>query len=516
MIAVSNDFKNAMKSPIKELNAYIKIDETNSITSANDLISFKIGCESGLCKTSMRKIEASYYGEHNLLGKWVHIGFGVKLPNGTFEYLDYGSFLITEITTSKDTEITKVIGYDKMINAMKPYEVLQIEYPINLYQYTQKICEKCGFELKNATFVHADWLINEDLWKNINGITYRDILVQIAQVTASTCIVTNDDKVYFKSITSINEQLTYANMFKLKLEPKYGEINSVVLSRTPQEDNIYMRDEDSIQVNGLTEFKIQNNEIIDKDRDNAITPIYNALHGISYYPFECETEGLGWYEIADSFDIVGNSEDVLNTTLFNFSITIDGSIKEILKSNAETKTQTQYQYASTINRRVSNTEIEVNKQKETIKSTVEIVNEQGSQLAELIQTSDSIQLQLSETVLSVGTLQGTVKNMNFNFNTQNLAISSEGSDNKTLINNNGVQVLNKEKLVAIFNNNGGGIEDLIVTGSAQVGYIKAEKGTKSHWYNPNFPTEYRNKPITNLFYLESNIQSLDDLVGGGS
>lgn len=370
MIAISNDFKTAMKQPVKELDAYIKLDEDNKITSADDLISFKISCDTGMCKTAMRKLEGKYLGEHNLLGQWVHVGFGVKLPNGTFEYLDYGSFLITEITTTKDTGVTQIIGYDKMINSMTKYSKLNIEYPITLYEYTQILCSRCGLVLGNKTFTHADWLINQELWENINGITYRDILVQIAQVTASTCIISNDDKVYFKSIYNTEETLTYDNMKKLKLEPIYGEINSVVLSRTPQEDNIYMRDEESIQANGLTEYKIENNEIIDKDRDNAMTPIYNALRGISYYPFETTTEGLGWYEIADNFDIINDTGDTFNTTLFNFSITIDGGIKEILKTVAETKTQTQYQYATTIAKRVKNTEIIVNKQEQYIEELV--------------------------------------------------------------------------------------------------------------------------------------------------
>lgn len=492
MIAVSNDFKTAMKQPVKELQAYL-----GDIKSEDDLISFKISCESGMCKTAMRKLEGKYTGEHNLLGQWVHVGFGVKLANGTFEYLDYGSFLVTEITTVKDTGVTTIIGYDKMINSMTTYQPLEIEYPMGLYDYTKKLCEACNLELLNDTFsdskaiewngditnlnptmtvidgdlykvsdmiptkdelanqsiyvttidgdieeipaedyIIADinddaylvnayglimlvvvkkstvmdgiafssgtyflylnqndnlgyvskltlnsnginnWLINGELWENIEGITYRDIFVQIAQVTGTTCII-SDDKVYFKPLTDTGETLTYDNMFKLKLEPKYGEINSVVLSRTPQEDNIYMRDEESIKNNGLTEFKIENNEIIDKDRDNAMTPIYNALKGTSYYPFESTTEGLGWYEIGDKLDIINDTGDVFNTTLFNLNITVDGSIKEILKTVADTKTQTQYQYATTIGKRVKNTELMVNKQEQYIKSLVSDVYEEN-------------------------------------------------------------------------------------------------------------------------------------------
>lgn len=512
MIAVSNDFKTAMTQPVKELQAYI-----GDIKSEDDLISFKINSESGMCKTAMRKLEAKYTGNHNLLGQWVHVGFGVKLADGTFEYLDYGSFLVSEITTAKDTEITTITGYDKMINAMTPYVKLDVEYPMRLIDYTKLLCNACNLELSknifgenrvpsfdsgkwvlsNGAFINEDgnlefpndnskavieinwdtnietisvqytivtggnchlsltyldenrqildtngradkdkednylvtasfggdnvygeaiskakyvrltfqtstnapnpyvikniscdtyidkfkdcytrynpmndWLINGELWENINGITYRDIFVQIAQATGTVCIIGADDKVYFKPLTETGEELTYNNMFKLSLEPKYGEINSVVLARTPQEDNIYMRDEASIRDNGLTEFKIENNEIIDKDRDNAMTPIYNALKGISYYPFESSTEGLGWYEIGDKITIINDTGDLFETAIFNINIDIDGSIKETLKTVAETKTQTQYQYATTIAKRVKNTEIIVNKQDEYIKSLV--------------------------------------------------------------------------------------------------------------------------------------------------
>ena len=390
MVNVSESFKTAMKQPVKEIQAFIDYDES-SIKDSDDLISFKVSCDSGLCKTAMRKLEAKFLGNHDLLGKWVKCGFGVRLPDGEFEYLNFGSFLVTEFTTSKDTETSSIVAYDLMVNTMTPYIKLEIEYPISLYDYTKALCESCGIELGNETLpILNDWLITAttdadgnviDLWENIEGITYRDIFVQIAQATASTCIIGADDKLYFKPLTDTGERLTYDNMFKLKLEAVYGEINSVVLSRTPSEDNIYLQDEASVQTNGLTEFKIENNEIIDKDRENAITPIFDMLKGVYYYPFEATTEGLGWYEIGDNITIIEVTNDGLErefkTSIFNYSITVDGSVKETLKTSAETKTQTQYQYASTISKRVKNTEVIVNKQDQYIKQLVSDMYEEN-------------------------------------------------------------------------------------------------------------------------------------------
>lgn len=371
MIAVSNNFKNAMKNPVKELDAYIQIGQ-DRITASDDLVQFKISCESGLCKTAMRKLEAKYFGEHDLLGEWINAGFGVKLQNNTFEYLDYGSFLVSEITYAKDTGITQIVAYDSMIKAMINYTPLAIDYPTNLLDYASAICTACNLTLGNNTFVNANWPVNLDLWENIEGVTYRDIFTQIAQATASTCIIGNDNKVYFKYLTDTEEELTYDNMKKLKLEPIYGEINSVVLGRDPiVGEDVFLKDDESIEENGLTEFRIVNNEIIDKNRENAIVPIYNTMHGISYYPFETSTEGLGWYEIGDSFTIVNDLGEEYKTSLFNFNITVDGGIRETLKSVAETKTQSQYQYASSISKKVKNTEIIVNKQEQVIQALVD-------------------------------------------------------------------------------------------------------------------------------------------------
>ena len=133
MVNVSENFKTAMKQPIKEIQAFIDYEE-NSIKDSDDLISFKVSCDSGLTKTAMRKLEAQFLGNHALLGKWVKVGFGVRLPGGEFEYLNFGSFLVTEFTTSKDTETSSIVAYDLMVNAMTTYDKtkLNVEYPIKL------------------------------------------------------------------------------------------------------------------------------------------------------------------------------------------------------------------------------------------------------------------------------------------------------------------------------------------------------------------------------------------------
>lgn len=400
MYKVSTDFKTAMKQPIIQLKAYVKLEDETQIADDNLLINFKLSCESGMCKTAMRKIEINYIGDTNLLGHVVHAGFGVKLPSGTYDYLDYGSFLITEFTHTKDTGLSKAVGYDMMIRTMIAYDSSNFGYPITLGEYLVQVLRVCslelGTDLETEEVIHTDWIIERELFENVKGVTYRDVLVQIAQMFGRTVIIGNDDKVYFKLIEETEETLTYDNMFKLKLEPIYGEINSVVLSRTPQEDNIFLKDDASIQKYGLTEFKIENNEFCDKRREDAIQLIYNTLRGISYYPFDTTTEGLGWYEIGDRITVIDSDKKEYSCVVFNLSVTIAGSIRETLKAKAETKTQTQYQYAISLEKRLQNTEIIVNKQDGDIKIITERLDGNDEDIAQINLDLSNINLSVSE------------------------------------------------------------------------------------------------------------------------
>lgn len=365
MISVSSAFKTAMKQPFKELKAYIKLPNNTYIRSEDDLISVKVSGEGALCKTLMKKFEGKFLGEHNLLGLVVNVGIGVKVAGGTYEYIDYGKFLITETTSIKDSETTTVVGYDLMIKTMKAYEPFAT-YPINLIDFASGIAGQCGLTLGNTVFVNSTWSVPGELYENIKDITYRDIITQIAEASGSIAMIGSDDKLYFKSIYNTTEQITYENLFKLKLEPEYGPINSVVLSRQPQEDNIVLVDQVSIDLNGLTEFKISNNWLFDHNREDAITPIFNQLEGIRYHPFEASTEGLGWYEVGDMVEILNDLSESFGTVILSISILVDGGIKETILTKAENKTSTNYQYAGTLAKKLSNTEIKVDKQGQEI------------------------------------------------------------------------------------------------------------------------------------------------------
>ncbi len=131
----------------------------------------------------------------------------------------------------------------------------------------------------------------------------------------------------------------------------------------------------------VKEVKLANNEILDDNRRELIKPIFKAVKGLSFTPLEITTEGHGWYEIGDRITIE-NDKEQWQAVITNIKLTIDGGIKEEIKSIAPTATTTNYALAGGIKKTIYNTEIKVDKQKQKIEQIVSRQDKQDTDIKE--------------------------------------------------------------------------------------------------------------------------------------
>ena len=155
----------------------------------------------------------------------------------------------------------------------------------------------------------------------------------------------------------------------------------------------------------------------------------------------------------------------------------------------------------------------VNSLSSTMTDTTKLVDGQGEKIGDLqVQQSKvsqtvndfdisikNVQKSLETANGTIQTLEGTITDMSFNFSTKGLKIGTSADGNNSLYDNKGIRVYNYEKLNAIFNNKGSGIDKLIVTGTAQIGYLKFVKSTKN------------GKKVTKIYHLKELIEDLEDL-----
>jgi len=388
-----------MRAPIKEIRGSLVIGVGDVITSADDLVDFTIDGEVKTVGGSvLRKITGTYLGTRNLAGTVVEAKAGVRIASGDYEDMSLGKFLITKIETVKDRDTVKFTGFDLMIYSILPYKgVIISEYPTTVGALYQAIASTSLLETETADIPFKDLAIDVDLYSNISGTTYRDVLEDIAIIGGSVAMIGEGDQLRLRNIktpTNALETLSYAELKELTLKDKYGKVNSLVLSRQPQEDNVVLQNEASVAADGLTEIKIENNEIIDKRREEVAEDIFPYFDGTEYYPFIAKTVGFGYYEIGDRLNIIDAEGTTRNVRVMGMKLTIDGGITETLYSSEPSKTSTNYSTAGGLNNRIKNTEIVVDKQQQLIQSVVEqidtldgVVNENYT---EIMQTIDNI------------------------------------------------------------------------------------------------------------------------------
>lgn len=172
----------------------------------------------------------------------------------------------------------------------------------------------------------------------------------------------------------------------------------------------------------------------------------------------------------------------------------------IIMTDKEVEISVDYFIYKYLDKRFSNIEADANSIKITVSQNSEQILETTDAINGFESDVKNIQNSIDTVAGEVSTLSGKITDMSYTFGTKGLSIGTSIDTNNSLLDNTGIKVYNYEKLNAIFNNKGSGIDKLIVTGTAQLGYLRFVKGTKN------------NKPVTKIFHLKSLIEDLEDLM----
>ena len=343
MRIVTNDFKDALISNGREWDCKIiyTINNETITLGMENINSVNFSYQGSLLKSVMKQLEIDSDAEipENTI---LEYRIGLKVED-EYKYISYGNFVVKKVEKQENTNSYIMSCYDKMVYSMKNYEDMGITYPITIRNYINAICSHLGLTFKNAnsTFTNYDKQIPNELYLDSDGnsmyYTYRDVLDELAEVTASViCINEDDDELEIRYINNTNEVLDN-NYLKdtnvIKNTKLYGPINQVVLSRSADSDQLPKSDETSIAQNGLTEIKIIDNQILNgEDRQGYLNEIFNQLNGIQYSICDLSSFGILYFNLMDKFnfswvDDLGNSNQI-NTLMLNNQIIQTQSVEE--------------------------------------------------------------------------------------------------------------------------------------------------------------------------------------------
>ena len=375
----TSDFKNQIKTMGRELDSKISysLNGVNVELGKEQLNSITPTYQGALLKSVMKELYIDsnvYIPEKTIL----NYQFGVKV-NGEYEYINFGNYVVYKAEKQEDTNSYKLTCYDKMLYSMVDYEKMDITYPISIRDYIKAICDKLGLTFANVsdTFANYDKMIHKELYLSEDGTslgyTFRDVLDELSQVTASCICINGNDEVEVRYINDTNDTIDeeFLKDVNIKFGEKFGAVNTIVLSRSADSDSVYYPE---VLPENPYEFKISDNQIMNfNDRSDYLPDIYEKLNGLEFYINDFSSTGICYYELLDRYNVqIG--DNIYSCVMLNDEINITQGLEENVFTEMPEETKTDYTKADKTDRKVNQTYVIANKQKGEIELVTREIN----------------------------------------------------------------------------------------------------------------------------------------------
>lgn len=191
------------------------------------------------------------------------------------------------------------------------------------------------------------------------------------------------------------------------MEKNIGPINSIVLSRAAGSDNIYKKDQDSIEANGLCEIKISDNQIMNNnDRSQFLQEIAENLFGIEYYLNDYVSTGIMYYDLLDMYnvEIFGKT---YNCLMLNDEQVITQGLEENIHTERPETSETDYKKADTTDKKINKTNLIVDKQGQKIEGVISQIGDRSEKTTTITADIDG----LNSKVTNIADLTNTVSGL---------------------------------------------------------------------------------------------------------
>ena len=214
----------------------------------------------------------------------------------------------------------------------------------------------------------------------LNSLSYMTLYDGITYINSDA----NIEFRYVAEYETIDEE--FLKDVNINFSKMYGPVNSIVLSRAAESDNVYLRNERSVQEDGLCEIKIVDNQIMNfNNRSDFLQGILDALGGLEYYINDFNSPGILYLSLLDRYSIqIG--ENKYKSIMLNDEVNVTTGIEEIVYTDMPEQSETDYEKADKTDRKINQTYIIVDKQNQTIKSVVKNVTAQNNKISQITQT----------------------------------------------------------------------------------------------------------------------------------
>lgn len=391
----TNGFKTNLKSLGREISA--RITYNNITLTSEDINTITYSYQGDILKSVMKQLDLDTSVNIPLKSE-ITLEFGLLVSNA-YEYLNYGTFIVERVEKREDTNSYMFTCYDKMLYAQKEYENLNVAYPITIRNYISAICTKLGLTFQNAssTFPNYSKQIPNELYLDSEGnslnYTFRDVLDELAQVTASTICINDNGNLELRYINNTSDTIDeeYLKNVNVNFGEQFGAINTIVFSRSAGADKISLSNPVDLADEDKIAIEIADNQILNGlDRGDYLSDILTQLYGLSYYLNDFESTGICYYDLCDRYN-VSIGENTYSCIMLNDEINITQGLKETIYTERPLSSEQEYEYMDSDDRWKSRTTLIVNKNTQQIQSVVSQIGDRTNKTTTITQDIDTIQ-----------------------------------------------------------------------------------------------------------------------------
>ena len=224
-------------------------------------------------------------GDISLNGREVAVSRALVI-NGVPHWIPMGLFIAKDedIVYNSTAKTIEFKGSDRAVNFNGIHNEGGIVYPTTLGMYVENICSMCGVELESTDFPMSDFEIPEKPNFDAAKTTDRELISRAAELSGCIAYITREGKLRITPPCHTGITIPRHRYASLSCEKSFGPVNSLVLARAPQEDNIIYEGEETEG----KEWKITNNPYADMRRAEVISTLFNWISGRTITPFSME------------------------------------------------------------------------------------------------------------------------------------------------------------------------------------------------------------------------------------
>lgn len=251
-----------------------------------------------------------------------------------YEYIDLGRFNVVDherIVNAEGDDKTTFKAFDHMIRTHDSYnfDELEISFPISIGDFVTAIAARNNL-VPHLAGVNLTKTINNDEWTREEGVSYRNVLDDIAQMTGAGITVFNNELNMVEFNKLPQEEINEDDLFSLNLKSEFGPVNIVNLTNTDTKVTYrYPANWETIVKDDRNEIVLEDNQIIQK---SDVPTLFTEVSKSKYYPFEADTQGFTYLRPLETVNVIDMDRVSHRSVIMHSTLKIDNDVKESFKA----------------------------------------------------------------------------------------------------------------------------------------------------------------------------------------